>query len=264
MTDHSKRAGRQERSGWLAVVGLGPGDGRLMTDEARATLSRADVWVGYGPYLERAVASLGAAARGVVMLASDNREELSRAREALVRARSGDGVALISGGDPGLFGMSAAFLEVYRQEEYRDLDLRFVAGISAFQAASMLLGAPLGGDFAILSLSTNLKPLALIERRLKALIEADMAFAIYNPASKSRRDALPLLSRLLCQSNPDQWVIVASDMTRPQERVHLVRASKLCDEAIGMESLLIVGATSTSVFYDDNGRLLALTPRQVS
>src|ERR1700752_1289781 len=170
-------------SGRLAVVGLGPGDERYLTPEAAAALAGAQAVYGYGPYLDRVPARPGQSRHP-----SDNREEAERAADALRHAAQGANVAVVSGGDPGVFAMAAAICEqiAIGPEAWRALDVVFVPGITAMLAVAACIGAPLGHDFCALSLSDNLKPWELVERRLHAAAAAGFVIALYNPVSRAR------------------------------------------------------------------------------
>src|SRR5256885_789672 len=170
-------------SGRLAVIGLGPGDTRWLTPEASATLAAAEAVYGYGPYLDRVPARPGQA-----RFPSDNREEGARAAAALRHAAQGENVAIVSGGDPGVFAMAAAVCAEIEAgpEAWRALDLAIVPGITAMLAVAARAGAPLGHDFCALSLSDNLKPWELIDRRLDAAASAGFVIALYNPISRAR------------------------------------------------------------------------------
>jgi precorrin-3B C17-methyltransferase len=170
-------------SGHLAVVGLGPGDARYLTPEAADTLAQAQALYGYATYLDRVPARAGQSRH-----ASDNREEIARATAALDHAAQGARVAVVSGGDPGVFAMAAAVCEAIEAgpENFRALDIAIVPGITAMLAVAARVGAPLGHDFCAMSLSDNLKPWALIERRLDAAADAGFVIALYNPVSRAR------------------------------------------------------------------------------
>jgi precorrin-3B C17-methyltransferase len=171
-------------SGALTIVGLGPGAPELMTPAAALAINEATDLVGYGPYLAR----IPEIQLDQIVHSSDNRVELDRARLALKLAQSGRRVAVVSGGDPGVFAMAAAVFEAIEKGEpaWRDLDVRVEPGVTAMLAAAASVGAPLGGDFCAISLSDNLKSWSTIERRLKAAAEADFVVALYNAASKAR------------------------------------------------------------------------------
>ena len=152
-------------TGWLAVVGLGPGDAALQTPQAAAALADATDLVGYDTYLARVPHRDGQARH-----ASDNRVELDRARHAISLAAAGARVAVVSSGDPGVFAMASAVFEALEHgpDAWRTLDVQVMPGISAMFATAARLGAPLGADFCAISLSDNLKPWPLVLRRLTA------------------------------------------------------------------------------------------------
>ena len=160
--------------GLLTVVGLGPGDPRYLTPAASEALASATDLVGYGPYVDRVPERPGQRRHS-----SDNRVELDRARFALDLAAKGARVAVVSGGDPGVFAMAAAVFEAVESgdPEWRSLDIRVEPGITAMLAAAARVGAPLGGDFCAMSLSDNLKPWEIVEARLRAALTADFVVA---------------------------------------------------------------------------------------
>ena len=157
----------------LAVIGLGPGAADLLAPRAAAALAEATDLVGYAPYLDRVPPRPGQQRH-----ATDNRVELDRARHALALAAAGHRVAVVSGGDAGVFGMAAAVFEaVDAHPPFAALEIEIVPGISALLAAAARLGAPLGHDFCAISLSDNLKPWPVVLHRLQAP---------HRPASSSR------------------------------------------------------------------------------
>lgn len=172
--------------GSLRIVGLGPAGADWLTPEALEWIASASDLIGYEPYLDRLPAREGQARH-----ASGNGAEMERARHALQLARSGRHAAIVSGGDPGIFAMAAAVFEAVDKGEpgWRNLDILVSPGISAMQAAAARAGAPLGHDFCAISLSDNLKPWPLVERRLAAAAEADFVIAI-DQALKARLDRL--------------------------------------------------------------------------
>jgi precorrin-3B C17-methyltransferase len=152
-------------SGWLAIVGLGPGDDRLVTPEVTESLAQASDVVGYIPYVARIAPRVGLA-----LHPSDNRVELDRARAALEMTADGKRVVVVSSGDPGVFAMASAVFEALEgREDWQALDIRVLPGITAMLAAAAAAGAPLGHDFACINLSDNLKPWEVIETRLPTL-----------------------------------------------------------------------------------------------
>jgi len=225
----------------LLVVGMGPGPDSWVTPEVAAALDEVDHVVGYGPYLERVPQRAGLRRH-----ASGNTVELDRARLALDLAGSGERVAVVSGGDAGVFGMASAVFEAAEAPEYADVPVRVVPGMTAVQAVAARAGAPLGGDFAVLSLSDRLKPWPVIERRLSAIADADLVLAIYNPASRSRTEQMARARDLLLEHrDPDTVVVVGRDVGREHESLQVTTLAKLDTAAIDMRCLVIVGSSGT-------------------
>lgn len=230
-------------TGSLVVVGTGPGKPELMTPATAAALARATDLVGYGPYLERVPSQPGQCRH-----ASDNRVEIDRARHALSLAASGKRVAVVSGGDPGVFAMAAAVFEAVEAGEpaWRTLDIRVEPGVTAMLAAAAEVGAPLGGDFCAISLSDNLKAWSTIERRLAAAADADFVIALYNPASKARPrqlgEALALLRARKQAATPVLFIRAAGTA---EAKVVSTTLGAADPSAADMRTLVIVGASTT-------------------
>jgi precorrin-3B C17-methyltransferase len=246
-------------SGWLAVVGLGPGCDHWIVPEATAALAAATDLVGYQPYVDRVPERAGLIRHG-----SDNRVEIDRARHALAMAAEGRKVAVVSGGDPGVFAMAAAVFEAVEAGEpaWRRLDISVIPGISAMQAAAARLGAPLGHDFCAISLSDNLKPWEILERRLRAAAEGDFVIALYNPASKARPDrihqAFALLRGAKMGSTP---VAFARAIGRPDEAIGLTTLAEADPGVADMSTLVLIGSSETRFIERPSGRNWLLTPR---
>lgn len=229
-------------SGWLAVAGLGPGDERLVTPEVSAALAQATDVVGYIPYVARV-----AARPGLRLHPSDNRVELDRARAALAMAQAGRRVVVVSSGDPGVFAMAAAVFEAVEAEpRLAELDIRILPGITAMLAAAARIGAPLGHDFAAINLSDNLKPLALIERRVRLCAEADMALAFYNPRSKARPDGFARVLAILREvCGPRRLITFARAVTTAEESIRTVALSEATADMADMRTVVLVGNAAT-------------------
>jgi precorrin-3B C17-methyltransferase len=246
-------------TGRLAVVGLGPGDPRYLTPEAGAALADAQALYGYGPYLDRVPPRAGQRRQ-----ASDNREELARAAAALEEAASGARVALVSGGDPGVFAMAAAVCEAIERgpEAWRTLDVLFVPGITAMLAVAAKIGAPLGHDFCALSLSDNLKSWELIERRLDAAAGAGFVIALYNPVSRARPWQLgKALERLLRHLPAETPVVFGRAVGRSDESITVVTLAAADKAPADMATLIIVGSRETRVIARAGKTPLVYTPR---
>jgi precorrin-3B C17-methyltransferase len=248
-------------SGRLAVIGLGPGDRRYLTQEAREALEGATALYGYGPYLDRVPMRPGQTRH-----ASNNREESARAEAALRHAADGTHVAVVSGGDPGVFAMAASVLEAVETgpDAWRALDIAIVPGITAMLAVAARAGAPLGHDFCALSLSDNLKPWELIERRLDAAASAGFVIALYNPVSRARpwqlAKAFALLSRHLPGATP---VIFGRAIGRADEDMTVTTLGAASDIEADMATLIIVGSRETRLIAREGKSPLVYTPRAV-
>ena len=249
-------------SGRLAVVGLGPGDVRWLTPQADAALAAADALFGYGPYLDRAPVRDGQRRHP-----SDNRQEAPRARAALETAAAGSNVALVSGGDPGVFAMAATVCEQIESgpAAWRGLDVEIVPGVTAMLAVAARVGAPLGHDFCALSLSDNLKPWSVIERRLDAVAQAGFVIALYNPISQARpwqlTAALERLRRYLPATTP---TIFGRAVGRADETVAVTTLQAADPAGADMATLVIVGSAETRLVPRLGHAPLVYTPRSAS
>ncbi len=239
----------------LFVVGLGPGPQEWLTPEAAAVLAEVSHVVGYGPYVDRVPQRAG-----LTRHSSGNTVEVDRARLALDLARAGERVAVVSGGDAGVFGMASAVFEAAEDPAYRGVDIRVVPGVSAVQAVAARAGAPIGADFAVVSLSDRLKPWTVVEQRLHAIAEADLVLAVYNPRSRARTTQVAELRRIMLEHrDPRTVVVVGRDVGRPGESLTMTTLGELDPETVDMRCLLLVGASSTRI--TPSGR--AWTPRFV-
>lgn len=246
------------RSGSVMVVGLGPGPAAWLTPEAEAALAAATDIVGYAPYVARVPERAG-----LTRHPSDNRVELDRARHAFRLAGQGRNVAVVSGGDPGIFAMAAAVFEALDADgSLRDVPVRVLPGITAMQAAAARLGAPLGHDFCAISLSDNLKPWDMVLRRLSAAAEGDFVISLYNPASRARpdqlRDAFKHLRARKAGATP---VALARAVGRPDERIVLTTLADADAGLADMSTLVIIGSSETRLVPGHAGKRWMLTPR---
>jgi precorrin-3B C17-methyltransferase len=247
-------------TGSLVVVGLGPGSTDYLTPAAARALARATDLIGYSVYLDRIPESGAAQARH----ASGNRVETDRARHALELAAQGRHVAVVSGGDPGVFAMAAAVFEAIEFGEpcWRQLDIRVEPGITAMLAAAAEVGAPLGGDFCAISLSDNLKSWETIERRLAAAADGDFVIALYNPSSTARPHQIGRAFDLLRQrKSPDTVVVLVRNAAAPDVRVVTTSLADVNAGLVDMRTLVIIGASVTRVLPRDNGASWVYTPR---
>ena len=241
--DATGRAGRPDavEGRRLLVVGLGPGPDRWLTPEVAAALAEVEHVVGYGPYLDRVPDR-----PGLTRHASGNTVELDRARFALDLALAGERVAVVSGGDAGVFGMAAAVFEAAEDPAYASVRITVLPGLTAAQAVAARAGAPLGGDYAVLSLSDRLKPWSVIEDRLRAAASADLVLAIYNPASRTRTHQVKQAKEILLEYRAAETpVVVGRDVGRDGEALVVTPLGDLDPDSIDMSCLLIVGSSGT-------------------
>lgn len=241
--------------GELHLVGSGPGSLDLLTPEARRALAGCSVWVGYGLYLD-----LLEPLRRPDQLRCDGQltQERERCRQALELAGQGMGVALVSSGESGIYGMAGLALELWLERPSAERPAFTVhPGLSALQLAAARAGAPLMHDFCTISLSDRLTPWATIERRLRAAAAGDFVVALYNPRSRGRDWQLGRARELLLEGrDPGTPVVLARQLGRPEEAVSFHRLAELPLERVDMLSLLIIGNSTTRL---QDGRMV--TPR---
>ena len=244
-------ARRRGPRGQLAVVGLGPGDVAHRTPAAEAAVRRAEVVIGYGPYVD-ACADLLTAAQEVVR--SPIGYETVRAKQAVAEAGAGRRVALVCSGDAGVYAMASLTLEVAGEA---GVDVDVVPGVTAALASAALLGAPLGHDHVIISLSDLLTPWSAIQARLEAAAEADLVVALYNPRSRGRTWQFDAACDILrAHRSPETPVGVVTDVSRPGQSVELTTLGAIDAGVVGMTTCVIVGSSTTRVI---GGRMV--TPR---
>ncbi|GAA4743043.1 precorrin-2 C(20)-methyltransferase [Modestobacter marinus] len=240
--DPERTGDTRPHAGEVVVVGLGPGKRAWTTPETAEALDRADDLIGYGPYLDRVPAN-----PRQTRYPSDNRVEAERAAHALELARSGRRVAVVSSGDPGVFAMAAAVLEV-AAESFPDVEVRVLPGLTAAQAVASKVGAPLGHDFAVISLSDVLKPWDVVLDRLRAVATADLVIALYNPRSRARPHQLGEATKVLLDVKPPETVVVVGrDVGGPEETLTVTTLGEFDPETVDMRCLVMIGSTQTRV-----------------
>lgn len=234
------------------VVGLGPGDGVYLTLQARAALEAADVLCGYTAYVALAAAQLPCKET----YATGMREEIERCRWALATAAQGKTVALVCSGDAGVYGMAGLLLQMGK--EFTDVDIEVVPGVTAALSGAALLGAPLGHDFCVISLSDLLTPWDVIEKRLRCAAAGDFVLCLYNPASRKRADYLRRACNVLLSAGKKADTVcgLARNIGREGERVHLLTLEALRETPADMYTTVFIGASSTIA---EGGRMI--TPR---
>jgi cobalt-precorrin 5A hydrolase / precorrin-3B C17-methyltransferase len=249
-------------AGSLAVVGLGPGDAAWLLPEARDVLAQATDLIGYQTYLDMVPPELRAAP---TLHGSDNGAELGRARHALELACAGRRVAVVSSGDPGVFAMASAIFEAQSAEDapaaWRALDVQVVPGITAALATAARVGAPLGHDWCCISLSDNLKPWSIIERRLIGALDADFVLALYNPLSRHRPTRLADAFGLIrARRGASTSVVLGRDVGRPGEQVQVAPLCEVDLSQCDMRTVIIVGSSTTRFGAGGAGQRV-FTPR---
>lgn len=242
----------------LDVIGVGPAGPDWLSPETAALIEQATDLVGYGPYLERV------ARPGHTRHSSDNREEVERAAQALDLAAEGRRVAVVSGGDPGIFAMAAAVCEVLsegRNPAWERIAFGVYPGISALQAAAARVGAPLGHDFCAISLSDNLKPWEVITRRLALAARADFAMALYNPRSRHRPWQLGEAFAVLRENQPATTpVVFATAVGREKENIRITTLGEARAEDANMQTVVLIANSQARVFRQ-GGRQWVYSPR---
>ncbi|MFI9503173.1 precorrin-3B C(17)-methyltransferase [Nocardia sp. NPDC052566] len=241
--------GHPHTQGEVVVVGLGPGAEAWTTPEVRQALEHATDLVGYTTYIDRVPVRPGQRRH-----ASDNRVESERAAMALDLAKQGARVAVVSSGDPGVFAMAAAVLEESADPQWYGVEVRVLPGLTAANAVASRVGAPLGHDYAMISLSDRLKPWEVVAQRLSAVAAADMAIAIYNPASSQRTWQVGAMRDLLLEHRkPDTPVVLGRDVGGPAESVRVIQLADLDPAEVDMRTLLIIGASTTATVETPGG-----------
>lgn len=247
--------------GRLAVIGLGPGAAELMVPAVKAELARANDVLGYETYVRMA----GPFRADQVLHCTDNREEMQRARHAFELAAQGRSVVVVSSGDPGVFAMAAAVLEALHESadpQWHNVDLEILPGVSASLATAAQAGAPLGHDFCVMSLSDNLKPWSIIEKRLDLASQADLALAFYNPISRSRPWQLGVALEIVARHRtPQTPVVLGRDIGRPGQTLRVTTLGELTPKQVDMRTMVIVGSSTTCTFPRADGREWVYTPR---
>jgi precorrin-3B C17-methyltransferase len=242
--------------GKVSVVGTGPGLSKYFTRQAVEALEDSDLVIGYKLYVKQVVDLVEG--RGKEIIHSAMGREIDRCRHAVAEAYGGRKVALVSGGDPGIYGMAGLLLQV-AQEVDQPPEIEIIPGLTAASAAAAVLGAPLTHDFAVLSLSDLLTPWEVIEKRLRASAEADFVIVLYNPRSKGRAELLELTRRIILEyRRPENAVGMVKEAGRADEqiwRTTLSEMESLIDQ-VDMATLVIVGSSKT---YWQND--LMITPR---
>jgi cobalt-precorrin 5A hydrolase/precorrin-3B C17-methyltransferase len=247
--------------GSVVVLGFGPGDEATRTPAVGAALARADLVIGYGLYLDLVADLTGGAECRRYPLG----EERERCLDAVMAAGTGRNVALVCSGDPGIYAMAALVMEILDKTAdpaAQRIAVTVLPGVSALQVAAARAGAPLGHDFAVISLSDLLTPMPVIEARLAAAARGDFALALYNPVSQRRRTALATARRILLEHRPAATpVVIARNLGRDGETVTTTTLAALEVDMVDMLSIVLVGASQSRSFRRVDGSIITYTPR---
>ena len=235
----------------ICVVGMGPGNENMMTEEAREALENADVIVGYTVYLDLLKEKYG----HKPMLSTPMKKEVDRCRMAFDEAKKGQSVAMVCSGDAGVYGMASIMYELL--PEYEGCALRIVPGVTAALSGAAVLGAPINHDFCVISLSDLLTPWELIEKRIRAAGEGDFAIVFYNPSSHKRKDYLQKACDILLETaSPDRACGYVENIGREGTTAHTCTLKELREREVNMFTTVFIGNSRS---YITNGKLV--TPR---
>ena len=235
------------------MVGTGPGAVDLITPRARQAIEQAEVVMGYKTYLDLVTDCITPDQQ---VISSAMMQEIDRCRKALALADKGKKVALVCGGDPGIYAMAGLVYELVRETGSKSR-IEIIPGIAALNSCAAILGAPLMHDFAAISLSDLMTPWEIIEKRLQAAAMADFVTVIYNPKSKKRTTQIVRAREIMfAYRKPDTPVGIVTGATRPHESVCLTSLQAMLDADIGMQSTVIIGNSQTFIHNDK-----MITPR---
>lgn len=235
----------------LYVVGIGPGAYEMMTVKAAEILRQCDTLIGYQTYIKLVEEHFP----GKEFLSTPMKKEVERCHMAFQEAQKGKKVAMISSGDAGIYGMSGLMYEI--GEEYPDVELTVVAGLTAASSGGAELGAPLVHDFAVISLSDLLTPWELIEKRLRSAAEGDFAIAIYNPSSRKRADYLKRACDILLETLPGDRVCgYVRNIGREGTQTVVCTLAELQNKQVDMFTTVFIGNSGTRII---DGKMV--TPR---
>ncbi len=231
--------------GSLWITGIGPGGPAYMTPQAVAAITRADTLCGYTVYIELVRKALGDRLRkNLTILTTPMRQELERCRLAMEAAAAGSDVAMVCGGDAGIYGMAGPLLAM--ADDYPDVQIEIIPGLTAAVAGAAVLGAPLMNDFCVISLSDLMTPWPVIEKRLRAAAAGDFCICIYNPMSSRRREHLAKACRILMEEqSPDTPCGWVRNIGRPGQESRLLTLGMLAMEEVDMFTTVFIGNSRT-------------------
>ncbi len=233
--------------GKIAVIGTGPGDTDHLSKKALDAVKDAEVVIGYSSYLKQIGDILS---ENQEKMPFNMKDEIKRCEAAVKKSLEGKTVALVSGGDAGIYGMSGLLLEIIEKESLvGKVPVEFIPGIPAFCAVSSAVGAPITNDFCVISLSNLLTPWEDIEKRLRAASAGDFVIIIYNPKSMKRKEELTIAKNILLENiEHDRPVAIVKAVTRPDEEIVITTLENIDNfDIVTMNTTVIVGSSNTYV-----------------
>ncbi len=233
------------------AVGLGPGGEEFFTGQARAAIEKSDIICGYTVYVDLVKDVFP----DKEFFTTNMKQEIDRCKKALEIAETGKTVAMVCSGDSGVYGMAGLLIQL--APRYKDIEIEVVCGVTAALSGSAVLGAPLGHDFCVISLSDLLTPWEVIEKRLRCAAEADFLIALYNPRSHKRVEHLNKACDILMEfKSPETVCGYVKNIGREGQEKHIVQLKDLADEPVDMFTTVFIGNKETRI-YGDN----IVTPR---
>jgi cobalt-precorrin 5A hydrolase/precorrin-3B C17-methyltransferase len=238
--------------GKVYVVGIGPGSLFYITPKAITVIREADVIIGYKTYINQIESLI----KDKKVFAYGMTEEVKRAKTAIEYALKGMIVSVVSGGDPGVYGMAGLIFEILAQNKL-EVEVEVIPGISAFNAASSKVGAPIMNDFACISLSDRLTPWDEIEKRLEYAAKSDFVIILYNPKSSKRRENLTKAKEIILKYRDNNTpVAIVKNATREGEEVILTTLEKMDSYPVDMNTTIIIGNSQSYIYKN-----FFITPR---
>ncbi len=238
--------------GKVILVGIGPGAKEHMSLRALKALEEAEVIIGYKTYLDLVKELI----EGKEIISKSMKQEMERAKLAVEEAKKGKKVAVVSSGDPGIYAMGSAVFE-YLMETGSEVDVEVVPGITAATAAAARLGAPLGNDFAVISLSDLLTPWEVIVKRVEEAVKGDFVLVLYNPKSKGRVKQIEKAAEIIMKYRGEETPVgIVKNAMRPGEELVITTLGEMLNYPIDMLTTVIVGNKETFIY---KGKMI--TPR---
>jgi len=237
----------QNIQGKIYIVGTGPGSIEHITPYARNAIKNSDVIVGYGTYIDLIQELI----KDKKVISTGMTQEIDRCKRSVELALAGKIVSVVSGGDPGIYGMAGLVFEILRTQTQEnknlsEINIEVIPGVSALNACAARLGAPLMHDFAVISLSDRLTPWKLIEKRLEAASISDFIIVLYNPRSIGRQEHINKAKNIILKYRyPETPVGIVKAAMRDNEEIVVTNLKDMLDHDIDMQATVIIGNSQT-------------------